>query len=339
MLFLIVAVLLFLLQNLSFKEFSRRFPNTLAETARMSRIALPLGALCLIPAGGAALLSPVGFAVSAAFSVCYVLTNALYLASLACGPFSLSAMLSSMGLLVTVVMNLLLWHESLTALRVAGVLCMVVVIVMTGLGRREGRLSLKWFLLSLGAMVTNGLCGVTQKAYQMLDASPNPSAFNFWSFLFAGAIYLAISLARRAQPLPAASKKALCPVHPVRGRDHRSGQPVHAQEPGLHPVGRGLSGHAGLAGGAHRAVLADPVQGKAHAEDARQPADEHRGYRAAEPVEDAFRSEIARSSRPETRARFSEKRRKFLLQCVQAVAIRVKRVYDIYIMHFLCVGG
>ena len=30
MLFLIVAVLLFLLQNLSFKEFSRRFPNTLA---------------------------------------------------------------------------------------------------------------------------------------------------------------------------------------------------------------------------------------------------------------------------------------------------------------------
>ena len=212
MLFLIVAVLLFLLQNLSFKEFSRRFPNTLAETARMSRIALPLGALCLIPAGGAALLSPVGFAVSAAFSVCYVLTNALYLASLACGPFSLSAMLSSMGLLVTVVMNLLLWHESLTALRVAGVLCMVVVIVMTGLGRREGALSLRWFLLSLGAMVTNGLCGVTQKAYQMLDASPNPSAFNFWSFLFAGAIYLAISLARRAQPLPAASKKpyALC---------------------------------------------------------------------------------------------------------------------------------
>ena len=212
MLFLIAAVLLFLLQNLSFKEFSRRFPNTLAETARMSRIALPLGALCLIPAGGAARLSPTGFAFSAAFSVCYVLTNALYLASLACGPFSLSAMLSSMGLLVTVVMNLLLWHESLTALRVAGVACMLVVIVMTGLGRSEGKLSLKWFLLSLGAMVTNGLCGVTQKAYQMLDASPAPAAFNLWSFLFAGAIYLAISLARRAQSLPASSKNsyALC---------------------------------------------------------------------------------------------------------------------------------
>ena len=212
MLFLIIAVLLFLLQNLSFKEFSRRFPNTLAETARMSRIALPLGALCLLPAGGAALLSPVGFGLSAAFSVCYVLTNALYLASLACGPFSLSAMLSSMGLVVTVVMNLLLWHESLTALRVAGVACMLVVIVMTGLGRREGKLSLRWFLLSLGAMVTNGLCGVTQKAYQMLESAPNSSAFNFWSFLFAGAIYLCVSLVCRAEPLPAPSKRpyALC---------------------------------------------------------------------------------------------------------------------------------
>lgn len=212
MLFLIVAVLLFLMQNLSLKEFSRRFPNTLAETARMSRVALPLGALCLLPAGGAALLSPAGFGLSAAFSVCYVLTNALYLASLACGPFSLSAMLSSMGLLVTVVMNLLLWHESLTALRVAGVACMLVVIVMTGLGRRQGKLSLRWFLLSLGAMVTNGLCGVTQKAYQMLESAPNSSAFNFWSFLFAGLIYLCVSLACRAEPLPAPSKRpyALC---------------------------------------------------------------------------------------------------------------------------------
>lgn len=212
MLFLIVAGILFVLQNLSFKEFSRRFPNNLAETARMSRIALPVGALCLIPAGGAALLSPTGFAVSAAFSVCYVLTNALYLAALSCGPFSLSAMLSGMGLLVTVIMNLLFWHESLTALRVAGIVCMTAVIVITGLGRREGKLSLKWFLLSLGTMVANGLCGVTQKAYQMLDASPNPSAFNFWSFLLAGAIYLVISFFRRAQPLPAPAKKsyALC---------------------------------------------------------------------------------------------------------------------------------
>ena len=212
MLFLIVAVLLFLMQNLSFKGFSRRFPNTLAETARMSRVALPLGALCLLPAGGAALLSPAGFGLSATFSVCYVLTNALYQASLAYGPFSLSAMLSSMGLLVTVVMNLLLWHESLTALRVAGVACMLVVIVMTGLGRRQGKLSLRWFLLSLGAMVTNGLCGVTQKAYQMLEGAPNSSAFNFWSFLFAGFIYLCVSLLCRAEPLPAPSRRpyALC---------------------------------------------------------------------------------------------------------------------------------
>ena len=218
MIFLILSILMFVAQNLGIKEYSRRFPGGVEETARLNMLALPLGALILIPAGGLKLLSPAGWALAFAFGLSYVLVSSLYLTALPMGPFSLTAMMSSMGLLVTVLTNLLLWHEPLSALNWLGLAFILAVIAVTSLGTRGGgKVSLKWFLFALGALVFNGLCGVMQKAYSMVDPAPNPTAYSFWSFLFAAALFLIIHLNKRPAALPAEKKRFFWPLVVVVG--------------------------------------------------------------------------------------------------------------------------
>ena len=218
MFFLVLSIAMFVVQNLCLKEFSRRFPGSVGQTARMNMLALPLGALCLLPAGGAKLLSPAGWALSLAFGLCYVLCASLYLMALPLGPFSLTAMMSSMGLIVTVLTNLLLWHEPLSALHWVGLVLILCVIVLTSLeSRGGGRVTLRWFLLALGTLLANGLCGVAQKAYNMVDPAPNATAYSFWGFLFAAVLFLLLWLRWKPEPVKAEEKRAFWPLVAVIG--------------------------------------------------------------------------------------------------------------------------
>ena len=180
-----MAVLSFLVQAVSNKEFARRFPGDMAGMMAYNTIMLLITALICGAICGFQPPTPATLMVGVPFGALFVVTILLCLLAMAKGPMGPSVLLLNMSMLITIVFGLLQWGEGLNAMKGAGIACVLAVLTLSafsgGKGGRKG--SLPWLLIALGALVLNGVLSVLQKTMTLMEPETGALVFGFWAFL------------------------------------------------------------------------------------------------------------------------------------------------------------
>lgn len=96
-------------------------------------------------------------------------TGAVYgaMAAMACGPLSLTVLLSSFGLLIPTLYGLIALNEQLSLAGIAGLILLAVSLVLINWRRKgEKPFQKKWFFFAIAAFLGNGVCSLAQKMHQ-----------------------------------------------------------------------------------------------------------------------------------------------------------------------------
>jgi drug/metabolite transporter (DMT)-like permease len=196
MIYVILAISFFFLQNVSNKEFTRRFKSALPGLALFDGLALSVASVALMLTGGLSPLPGPQLLLAAGFAVLFVITVFLIVLTMASGPMGMSALLINMSMVIPTTMGLLIWHESLSLVKGLGILCMTAVLIISGLSEKgKGKsANLKWFLLALVTMVCNGSLSVLQKVLTSSFENPSIVSFNCVSFGIGALLCWALAL-------------------------------------------------------------------------------------------------------------------------------------------------
>ena len=134
MYYAIAGILCFILQNMSNKEFSRRFDCKLSGLALFNAIAFTFCAAAVAIAGGVAPLSAGAYGLAVCFAVLFVFTIMMIVVSMSMGPMGASVLIINMSMMLPVVAGIVAWGESPTTLKLVGIGCMALVLVLSSVG-------------------------------------------------------------------------------------------------------------------------------------------------------------------------------------------------------------
>ncbi len=193
----IAAIVCFILQNMANKEFSRRFNCQISGLALFNAIALTFCAGAIALAGGAAVpLSGGALALAAVFAVNFVITVMLIVVSMSMGPMGATVLIINMSMMLPVTAGIVAWGESPTALKLIGIGCMILVLVLSALGGKGDpkRGGIKWLLLTIITMICNGVLSIQQKLLSLWFPGDSATSFSFTAFAIAALLCWALVL-------------------------------------------------------------------------------------------------------------------------------------------------
>lgn len=178
-----LAILAFALQNMACKGYTKANgtgPRGLAWLTMLSMLMICI----VLGATGTIRSMPTGaWWLCAAFGLCFVATFLSMNLAMARGPLGHTVLLVNSSMLIPVAAGLLIWHETLTLAKGAGILLVVAVLYLSA---RPGssntwRGSIGWLLLSLGAMLGNGVLALLQRAMAADFPGVTAGTFTLWS--------------------------------------------------------------------------------------------------------------------------------------------------------------
>lgn len=187
-LFMIIPGLIFSIQTMGFKLYSRKCEQNSGSNAFFSTVMLFITAVT-------ALLLSLGTAPDAhtifcgvAMGVCFFVFVRLYNEAMACGPMSYTVFIFSLNMLVPIIVSVFLFGEYPSVLNYIGFVVLLVAIFLmnySGQRSRDMVFSKKWILLCLVGTVFNGGVGLMSKIYPMQSSEPNFMLFLGVAFLVA----------------------------------------------------------------------------------------------------------------------------------------------------------
>lgn len=184
MIYVFLAIAFFFVQNISNKEFARRFKSALPGLAIFDGLALAVASISMMAMGGLTALPGPQLLLALAFAVLFVITVFLIVLTKASGPMGMSALIVNMSMVIPTTMGILVWNEALSPIKGLGIACMAAVLIISGLSEKgKGKsANLKWFLLALVTMVCNGTLSVIQKVLTSSFENPNIVSFSCVAF-------------------------------------------------------------------------------------------------------------------------------------------------------------
>ena len=200
MYYAIAGILCFILQNMSNKEFSRRFDCKLSGLALFNAIAFTSCAAAVAIAGGVAPLSAGAYGLAVCFAVLFVFTIMMIVVSMSMGPMGASVLIINMSMMLPVVAGIVAWGESPTTLKLVGIGCMVLVLVLSSIGSggdNDGKSKhggAKWLIVTIITMISNGVLSIQQKLFSFWFPSDSATAFSFTAFSIAAVICWVMTL-------------------------------------------------------------------------------------------------------------------------------------------------
>ena len=186
MIWLILSVAGYCLQNVGNKDFNRRHPAGMGGTLLQTALSLTTTALIAGLAGGAGSQTPELMGLSAAFALMYALTIVLLCAALSVGPVGPTSMLCSMGLLLPIVYGVLRYGETLSWADATGMAAMMLCAWLLSQGRERGKKArFRWMALALGSATANGFLTLIKKNMSWNHPQADTRVFVFWGFVMA----------------------------------------------------------------------------------------------------------------------------------------------------------
>jgi drug/metabolite transporter (DMT)-like permease len=169
--FIVLTVLLFTIQNVCIKLFNRSFMKNLASYFLFN--AIYFGIVVLIMA--AADIRPVHVhaptvILGVLFGIVFMVAFLLYMKAMENGPLSYTYLIFSFGLLLPIVFGIFIWKEKMGALQLAGLFLLLLTFCLackSSAGPRQ-KVNLKWLILSIGSLISNGILMALTKEQQIL---------------------------------------------------------------------------------------------------------------------------------------------------------------------------
>lgn len=218
MLYAILAVLSFVLQNLCCKEYGKRCPNTVYAQAVMTLLSLLVVAAIMAALGGVQALTPQGYLIAFAFGVFFVLTLTSMTLAMNSGHMGITLLIQNSSLLVPTVYGLVFWSERVTLFKALGILFILVLLALSAgddgsaAGGVKNWNRRRWMLLTGLAFFGDGVLGILQGMMSRASAETSSTVFTFWTSIFsifvAGGLCIFFRLRGRNEKLVCGKREA-----------------------------------------------------------------------------------------------------------------------------------
>lgn len=103
--------------------------------------------------------------------------------ALSCGPMAITSTICSYSIIIPCAVGILVWNETVGALRIAGFLLLAVSLYLLCGRGGSAAYSKKWAVYVAITFISNGINSVVQKQHQRIYPGEFCSEFNFFSFL------------------------------------------------------------------------------------------------------------------------------------------------------------
>lgn len=124
-------------------------------------------------------------------SICF---QVFYVSAFSAGSVSMTVMIVNMGMIIPIIVSKVIYDEPLGISRIIGIILTVVNFYLTTEKTSNSKISLKWILFTLAAMIANAMNSTTQKIYTNSFPSEKASAFVPISYLAAVMVSVIILL-------------------------------------------------------------------------------------------------------------------------------------------------
>lgn len=184
MLYVIVSMLFFFLQNAVNKAFGNHYR---ADTRLLMLYQLPvhLTMLACLLLMGARLNLPVGgWLLAIGYGMIFLSTITLMTKSLSVGPIGQTTLIVNLSLLLSLIAGVAFFGERMTVCRWLGIPCILLTLILSALGGGDDKKkSGRWLALVLVTMLGDGSLSLVQKTFVTLYPEAEVSAFILASVL------------------------------------------------------------------------------------------------------------------------------------------------------------
>ena len=201
MIFFVLSLMAYMLQNYSNKTFSLKFGR--AEAPIQNELCVVGAALVLLVAGYARSMPSIAFLFAAIYGLMYFLTIYFLLLAVSGGSLGMSTIICNMGNIFSALFGILFYADPFGVFTVIGSVCMVLAVILSApvsdKKKPQGR---AWFFFALLSASTNGVLGSFKIHVTRTMPELHSGTFLFWSFLFASVFGFVIILLEVMRGLP-----------------------------------------------------------------------------------------------------------------------------------------
>ena len=194
--FYLLNVLLSAGQSALGKQYARRGGESLPFNINKAVIGTVLFLLLGLAGGFSRHLETMLFGLAYGVSLCVSLHAGFK--ALSIGPMALTSMIASFSLIIPFLFGIIFWNESLSLLKVIGIVFLLLSIFLINI-KKENGFSAKWLCYTFITLLTNGICSVVQKMHQLRFPTLYRTEFMFWALLCVSAILLLPHTAKRSK--------------------------------------------------------------------------------------------------------------------------------------------
>lgn len=193
MLFALLCILSFVLQNICCKEYGKRYPDTLYAQAVMTALSLAAVVVIMAALGGAQVLTAEGYLIAFAFGVFFVLTLTTMTLAINSGHMGLTLLIQNCSLLAPTVYGIAAWGEKLTLFKGLGIAFILAMLALSAgdrsaAGTHENWNRRRWVVLTGLTLFGDSILGVLQGMMSRVSAEVSSVTFTFWTSIFSIAV-------------------------------------------------------------------------------------------------------------------------------------------------------
>ena len=201
MLFFILSLTAYMVQNFSNKTFSLKFGSRLAPI--QNALCVLGAATVLATVGYAGAMPAIGFLFAGIYGVTYFATIYFLLCAVSAGSLGLSTIICNMGNLLSTVFGICAYQDPLNGFTVSGIFFMILAVICSApTASTKARAGYAWFFFALGSAFCNGMLGSLKIHVTRSLPEVRSGTFLFWSFLFASVVGVIIIFSKILRGLP-----------------------------------------------------------------------------------------------------------------------------------------
>ena len=200
MLYAILGILAFALQNICCKEYGTRYPGTVYAQSVMTVLSLVVVVAIMALLGGVQALTPEGYLIAFLFGIFFVLTLTTMTLAMNSGHLGITLLIQNSSLMVPTIYGMIAWGEKMTIFKGLGILFILALLALsagddtTAAGSMKNWNKKKWKLLTGLAFFGDGILGILQGMMSRASADNSSNTFTFWTRIFsiivAGGLYI-----------------------------------------------------------------------------------------------------------------------------------------------------
>lgn len=196
-LLLVTVILIFGVQTLCFKVFSKSYMKSLASYFAFNFLYFCI-IVAILPVFGIRFqgLHALTLELAILFGVIFVVSIYLYMKAMESGPLSLTSLCFSFGLLIPIIFGAIFWKETVSLLQAAALVLLFFTFYLGGKTRQDlqKKVNVKWLACSIAALIGNGALMTISKTQQMVLPGREVNEFLVLAFGTAAALSLLLFL-------------------------------------------------------------------------------------------------------------------------------------------------